>query len=186
MEKYLKKLSQISTITSIIFIVVGIFLIIKPETTLSLISYILGIIILVNGIMNLIRYFSNREKGNLYDFGCISGIMSVVVAIIFISSPNMIASIIPLMLGVWILVNGVVKLQFSMNLRNYQNSNWVRSMIISGLSIVLGIILILNPFKGAVVLTQIIGAFLIGYAILDLLQNRTFKKTLQDGVELIK
>ena len=96
MEKYLKKLSQISTITSIIFIVVGIFLIVKPETTLSLISYILGLVILVNGIMNLIRYFSNKEKGNLYDFGFISGIMSVVVAVVFISKPNMIASIIPL------------------------------------------------------------------------------------------
>ena len=73
-----------------------------------------------------------------------------------------------------------------MNLRNYQNSNWTRSMVISGLSIVLGIVLILNPFKGAVVLTQIIGGFLIGYAVLDLLQTRTIKKTLQDGVEFIK
>ena len=146
----------------------------------------MGLVILVNGIMNLIRYFSNKEKGNLYDFGFISGIMSVVVAVVFISKPNMIASIIPLILGVWILVNGVVKLQFSMNLRNYQNSNWTRSMVISGLSIVLGIVLILNPFKGAVVLTQIIGGFLIGYAVLDLLQTRTIKKTLQDGVEFIK
>lgn len=186
MEKYLKKLSQISIVTSIVFIVVGIFLIVKPETTLSLISYILGLVILVNGIMNLIRYFSNREKGNLYDFGFISGIMSVVIAVIFISQPNVVASIIPLILGVWILVNGIVKFQFSMNLRNYQSSNWVRSMIISGFSIVLGLVLILNPFGGAVVITRVIGAFLIGYAVLDLLESRTIKKTLQDGVEFIK
>ena len=182
----MKKLSQISTITSIIFILVGIFLIIKPETTLSLISYILGIVILVNGIMNLIRYFSNRATGDLFDFGFIFGIIGVVVAVIFISQPNMIASIIPLILGVWILVNGIVKLQFSMNLRNYQNSSWSRSAVISGLNIFLGIILVLNPFKGAVVITQIIGGFLILYAILDLLESRTIKKTLQDGVEFIK
>ncbi len=186
MEKYIRKLSQISTITSIIFILVGIFLIIKPETTLSLISYILGIIILVNGIMNLIRYFSNRGTGDLFDFGFIFGIMGVVVAVIFISQPNMIASIIPLILGVWILVNGVVKLQFSMNLRNYQNASWSRSAVISSLNILLGIVLILNPFKGAIVITQIIGGFLILYAVLDLLESRTIKKTLQDGVEFIK
>lgn len=186
MEKYLKKISQISSITSIIFIVIGLFLIIKPETTLSLISYVLGIVILVNGIMNLVRYFSNRGNGNLYDFGFIIGIISVVIAVIFISNPNMIASIIPLILGVWILVNGVVKFQFSMNLKNYRNSNTNRSMIISGFNILLGIILVLNPFKGAVLITRIIGAFLIAYAILDLLESRTIKKTLQDGVEFIK
>lgn len=186
MEKYFKKLSQISTITSIIFIVVGIFLFLKPETTLSLISYILGLIILANGIMNLIRYFSNQERNNLYDFGFISGIMGVVIAIIFISQPNMIVSIIPLILGIWILINGIVKLQFAMNLRNYQNSNWIRSVVISGINVFLGIILVLNPFGGAVVLTRIIGAFLIVYAILDLLESRTIKKTLQDGVEFIK
>ena len=67
MEKYLKKISKISSITSIIFIVIGLFLIIKPETTLSLISYVLGIVILINGIMNLVRYFSNRGNGNLSD-----------------------------------------------------------------------------------------------------------------------
>lgn len=186
MEKHLKKLSQISTITSIIFIVIGIFLIFRPETTLSLISYILGLVILVNGILNLIRYFSNRESGNLYDFGFIFGVMSVITAVIFISQPNMIASIIPLILGIWILVNGVIKLQVSMNLRNYQSSNWIRSMIISGFSVLLGIILVLNPFKGAVVITRMIGIFLIGYAILDLLESRTIKKILQDGVEFIK
>lgn len=186
MEKYLKKLSKVSIITSIIFIIVGIFLIIKPETTLSLISYILGLIILINGIINLIRYFSNREKVNLYDFGFIIGLISLVIAIIFISNPSMVASIIPLILGLWILINGIVKLQFSMNLRTYQNSNWIRSIVISGISVILGIVLVFNPFKGAVLLTKIIGLFLVGYAILDLLQSRTIKKTLQDGVEFIK
>jgi len=186
MKLYIEKFSRISTITSILFIILGIFLFFKPEVTLSFISYILGLVILLNGIINLISYFSNQKKRNLFDFSFILGILSVVVAIIFISKPNMIASIIPLILGIWILVNGVIKLQVSMNLRNYPNSNWVRSIVISLFNVFLGIILILNPFEGAILFTKIIGLFLVGYAVLDFLQSRTIKKSLQDGVEFIK
>jgi len=186
MKSYVSKLSQISIVTSLAFIVVGLFLIIKPATTLSMISYVLGIVILVNGIVNLIKYFSNREKVNLYDFGLIFGILNVIIAIIFISKPSMIASIIPLILGIWILVNGIIKLQFAINLRNQPKSNWVYSAVISGISILLGLFLVLNPFKGAVVITRIIGGILVGYAILDLLQTREIKKVIKDGVEFIK
>jgi len=169
MKDYINKISQISNITSFAFIVVGIFLIIRPATTLSLISYVLGIIILVNGIVNLIKYFSNRDKVNLYDFGLIFGILNVIIAIIFISKPGMIASIIPLVLGIWILVNGIIKLQFAINLRNQSGSNWVHNAVISGINVLLGLFLVLNPFSGAVVITRIVGVILVGYAILDLL-----------------
>lgn len=186
MEKYMKKMSQLSTITSIIFIVIGLFLIVKPETTLSLISYVLGIVILVNGIITLIRYYSNRGENSLFDFGLVFGIIEIIIAVIFISSPAAIASIIPLILGIWMFINGIFKLQVALNLKSLNSSSWIYSTVISCLSILLGLVLILNPFEGAIVITQIIGGFLVGYAVLDFLESRTIKKTLQDGVEFIK
>lgn len=186
MSKYFKKLSKISMFTSIAFILVGLFLIIKPETTLSIISYILGLIILVNGIMNLIRYFMNQTKGNLFDFGLITGVFLVIIAVIFISNPEFIASIIPLILGIWIFTNGIIKIQFSLNLKNYPNSKWTSSLVISIVSVIFGLFLIFNPFKGAVVFTKSIGIFLVIYAVLDLIGTRTIRKTLDDGVEFIK
>ena len=179
-------MSQLSTVTSVIFIVIGLFLIIKPETTLSLISYVLGIVILINGIITLIRYYSNHEKSNLFDFGLVFGIVEIIIAIIFISEPVALASIIPLILGIWIFINGIFKLQVALNLKHLNSASWIYSAVISCLSILLGLVLILNPFEGAIVITQIIGGFLVGYAVLDFLQSRTIKKTLQDGVEFIK
>lgn len=186
MKNYINKLSKISTLTSVLFMIIGLFLIIKPATTLSMISYVIGIIILVSGIVSLIKYFSNHDKVNVYDFGLVLGILSVITAIIFITSPSMIASIIPLILGMWILVNGIIKLQFAINLRNQPKSNWIYSAIMSGINVLLGLFLVLNPFKGAVVITRIIGGILVGYAIIDLLQSREIRKVMQDGVEFIK
>lgn len=186
MKKYMSKMSQFSIVNLIMFVLVGLFLVIKPATTLSMISYILGLIILIHGIVNLVRYYVNKDKNNLFDFGLVLGIIEVVVAIIFISTPEFVASIIPLILGVWILVNGIFKLQFALNLKSVENDSWIHSLVVSIVSIVFGVVLISNPFSGAVIITRIIGIFLIIYAVLDFLQSRTIKKTLQEGVEFIK
>ena len=186
MKSYVNKLSQVSIISSVAFIVIGLFLLIKPATTLSMISYVIGIIILVSGIISLIKYFSNHDKVNVYDFGLVFGILNIIIAIVFISNPNMISSIIPLILGIWILVNGIIKLQFAINLRNQPKSNWGYSAIMSGINILLGLFLVFNPFKGAVVITRTIGGILVGYAIIDLLQYRQISKVMKDGIEFIK
>lgn len=186
MKKYMSKMSQFSMVNLIMFVLVGLFLVIEPATTLSMISYILGLIILIHGIVNLVRYYVNKDKNNLFDFGLVLGIIEVVVAIIFISTPEFVASIIPLILGIWILVNGIFKLQFALNLKSAQSDSWTHSLIISIVSIVFGVVLISNPFGGAVIITRIIGIFLIIYAVVDFLQSRTIKKKLQEGVEFIK
>ena len=49
-------------------------------------------------------------------------------------------------------------------------------MIISIISTLCGIILLFNPFAGAVILTKIIGGFIIGYAILDIISTYTIKR----------
>lgn len=186
MKKYMSKMSQFSIVNLLIFVIIGLFLVIKPATTLSLISYILGLIILVHGIINLVRYYVNKDKNNLFDFGLVLGIIEVIVSIIFISNPEFVASIIPLILGIWILVNGIFKLQFALNLKIAENDLWIHNLVVSIVSIVFGIVFISNPFSGAVVITRIIGIFLIIYAVVDFLQSRTIKKTLQEGVEFIK
>lgn len=182
----MKKVTQFSIVSSLAFVIVGLFLVIKPATTLSLVSYVLGLILLVTGIISLIKYYTKKEGNNLFNFGLILGIIQVVAAVIFISKPNLIASIIPLIIGIWILSNGIVKLQFAINLKNEKKDSWIYSLVIACTSIIFGIILVLNPFDGAVIFTQIIGGVLIVYAVVDFLQSRHIKKVLQEGVEFIK
>ena len=52
-------------------------------------------------------------------------------------------------------------------------------MIISIISAICGVVLICNPFKGAVVIMQINGAFIIVYSILDIISTVTIKKNVE-------
>lgn len=52
--------------------------------------------------------------------------------------------------------------------------------------VICGIVLIFNPFKGAVLLTRIVGIFILIYSVLDLIStfviSKTFKK-IQNSIE---
>ena len=64
------------------------------------------------------------------------------------------------------IINGVIKLYYSIIINKTVKS--ISSIIISLLILVCGLLLVLNPFGGAVTLTIIIGIFLVVYSLLDL------------------
>lgn len=180
MIEHFKKLFRMSIFTSIFFIMIGLFLILKPETTITTISYILGAIIMVTGIIFLIKYFSNKEMYGVFSGDLVYGVMSTIVGLILILNPTAIAKIIPFILGIWIIISSVTKIQYSLQLKAYNNKAWVTTMIIAGITFIWGLLLLFDPFEGAMVITQIIGLFILVYAILDLVEVSIIKKNLKD------
>ena len=187
MENFDKKLSSMnrtSIVFSILFMLLGLFLIIKPEDAIHMVSYALGIILLIWGLVSMIKFFSNKESQNYLEFSFIVGVFVFIFGVIILIKPNTIANIIPLLLGIWMLINGVTKLSYSLTIN--RNNPALGSIIVSGLIIVCGILLIFNPFSGAKALTQIIGGTLILYSLLDLIECISIKtvvnkKALKEG-----
>ena len=155
-KKKFKNMYKTSIIFSVILFMIGLFLLVKPETTLFAISYFVGIILIIWGIVPVISFFTNKENHSYLEFSFIIGIFALIFGIIVIINPSIIGSIIPLLVGIWMLINGITKLQYAMMLKKY-NTNSISALIISIIILLCGLILILNPFKGAIVLTKLIG-----------------------------
>ena len=102
------------------------------------------------------------------------------MGVVVIENPEAIASVIPFVLGLIIIVNSATKLQYSFELKKEKNDLWLSTLILSIIMVICGIVLIFNPFKGAVLLTRIVGIFILIYSILDLTStiviNNTFNK----------
>ena len=169
-----KKMNMTSIIFSIIFILIGAFLLARPDDAIHLVSYALGIILLLWGLISMVQFFTDKESQNYLEFGFIVGVFVFIFGIIIIIKPETIASIIPLLLGIWMLINGVTKLSYALTLN--KNKNAAGSIIISVLIVILGILLIFNPFAGAKTLVQILGIIIIIYSILDLAECLAIKK----------
>jgi uncharacterized membrane protein HdeD (DUF308 family) len=173
-EVRIKKMNMTSIIFSIIFILIGAFLLARPEDAIHLVSYALGIILLTWGLISVVQFFTDNESQNYLEFSFIIGVFVFIFGIIILIKPNTVASIIPLLLGIWMLINGVTKLSYSLTLNKEKNA--ASSIIISLIIVILGILLIFNPFSGAQKLVQILGVIIILYSVLDLIECFSIKK----------
>ena len=175
MVNKLRSMYKTSIVLSIVLLFLGAFLLIKPETTLYAISYTVGMVLIVWGLFPIIRFFVNKDSQNYLEVSFVVGVISFLFGIVVMINPEMIGSIIPLLMGIWMIINGAIKLYYSIILN--KESNATSSIIISLIILLSGIVLVINPFDGAVVITQIIGISFIIYAILDLAECFSIYKT---------
>ena len=166
--------------SSVIFFCFGLILFLKPEMTINSISYLLGGILIIVGFINFVKYVLDNDKVvRSFDIDLVYGIIGMVAGMVLILNPTAIATIIPFILGMIIVIGSAIKLQYSLVLKQYERSSWKPIFVIAIISLVWGIILMFNPFQGAVVITKMIGIFVMVYAILEFSEVFFFKKNLK-------
>ena len=62
LEKFLKRSSWTDIVISIIFLLFGVLLIVKPNETLDAVSVILGIVFISMGVLKLVEYYTSDTK----------------------------------------------------------------------------------------------------------------------------
>lgn len=185
-EKKIKKTFNTSLVLAFIFVVIGLFLFIKPDTTISIISYVTGGILLLLGLMNVYRYFFSENKLNMFSFNLAYGVLLVIAGLFLIIDTTIFAKVINIIVGIWIIVNSITKLQYGLVLKKAKNSDWGYTILVSLLSFVWGIVLLINPLESALTITQVIGVFIIVYAILDIIDNFIIRKNINDILDIFK
>ena len=179
MNSIFSKFTKSSIISSIVLFAFAILLIVQSEATIVTISYVLGGILIALGVMAVLKFLKNMEEAAT-TLDIVYGIACVILGVLIITNPKAIASVIPFIIGFIIVVNSAIKLQYSLELRKEKNDLWLSTFILSIIMTVCGIVLIFNPFQGAVFLTRIVGVFILIYAVLDLISTfvirNTFKK----------
>ena len=173
MREMLKKMFTLSIFSSILFIVIGLLLFFKPGDTLKTISYVIGGLILVFGIFGVARFTKSEKKG--LNFDLIYAILSFIAGLIIIFNPEALASIIPIVLGIWIVINSAIKIQYSFYIKTDTSKKWVATLTMSLITLICGIVLLFNPFKAASYVAQAVGLFIIVYAVIDLVETFMLK-----------
>lgn len=174
MNKFFSKIIRSSLISSVGLAILGVLLIFESEATIVSISYIIGGVLVAMGILGSMKYFYS-EPQNFMDM--VYGIITVILGIIVITNPQAIASIIPFIMGILIIISSVTKLQYAHTLNKHQNSLWKTTLILSIITLIFGLVLVFNPFKGAVFLTRLVGGILLIYGILDVISTITIRNT---------
>jgi len=178
MRSILSKFTKSSIISSIALIAFAILLIVQSEATIMAVSYVIGGILIAIGVLAELKFIRN-VKENPTSMEIIYGAVCVILGVIVITNPQAIASVIPFVIGFIVIINSVAKLSYSLELRKEKNELWLATLVLSIIMTICGILLIFNPFQGAIFITRIVGIFILIYAVLDLISTFVIINTLK-------
>lgn len=170
LENFLKKTGWNALLTSIVFAILGIVLIMNPEGTVKVVSYILGTMFIIIGSYKIVNYISNKEKYNFYNYDMSFGIIAILIGIITICFSNEIGRLFGILIGVWIVYSSIIRIDMSFKLKTAESNIWLYSLIIAIAMLIAGIYVICNA--GVIVVT--IGIVILIYAILDIIESVMF------------
>ncbi|MDD6224624.1 MAG: DUF308 domain-containing protein [bacterium] len=175
LKNEIRKIYATSLITSIIMLILGILLLSKPDFIISLVSAIVGVMILIPGIVSLVDYFKTKYQANL-----LIGVILSILGVLFIFNAKFISSILPFALGIYFVMNGIQKLQYAIELRHHQIVQSISTIITSIFIVLCGILMIVNPFGGALAITQILGIFMILYSLLNIYNATSIRRAIKN------
>lgn len=172
MEKFLKKGSFVSILTSLVILAVGVLMICNPDVVTSIVGYVIGGVFVVLGVYKVINYFVSKGKYDFYNYDLVYGILAIVLGIIVMLCMNSITSLLRIMIGIWILYSGLLRLTFSFKLKKFYVDSWVFSLVASVLMIVAGLFVTL--YQGTILVA--LGFVMVFCSIMDIIEEIIFMK----------
>ena len=170
MKKLRKKFSDniFNVIVGGIFAIVGLFVLLFPDTSLMTVCYILGTACLIGGIIRTIRYIKDKKESTPNIIDITSGIVLLAIAFMLLLHPKFLMSVLPFIMGVAIVIYGVSSF--------FSGKGGLFSKTFSVIIGIYGVSLVLNPFKGATSITSMVGFGLLIFGIIKIVSEIIFTK----------
>ena len=161
MFNYLKNLKANYTLSAILCVVIGLVLIIWPGTSTQLVCMVLGSVLLLYGLVQLALYLFARERTLYLQGMLVLGIIFSVLGVWILLKPEIVIATVPIIIGIIIVIHGIHNITQAVNLSRMNYGNWWVALLFGILTVVLGGVLIYNPFSVVNTVVRVIGAFLL-------------------------
>ncbi len=145
---------------------VGLVLVLMPDTLNKILGIIVGVVLLVMGIAGIYQYLQNKIGTST---SLVSGIFYSILGSIILLYPGSVVRAIAIGIGISLTISGLIKVKWAFTLKSL-DSTWIGTLVIGILTTILGLVLIFSPFSGDAI-TKITGAFLMVVAVFDLIDN---------------
>ncbi|MBC8543412.1 HdeD family acid-resistance protein [Bianquea renquensis] len=159
-----------SIIICICELLVGILLLINPVGFTTTIIIAVGIVLILTGIGSLISYFRTEPVYAARSQNLAKGLISIVAGLFCAFRSRWFIAVFPLLTmlyGVAILLTGIAKIQWAVDMLRLKMSKWFLAAIGAALSILFAAVILMNPFNSTTFLWTFVAVSLIVEAALD-------------------
>ena len=164
--------NTVNLIICIAEILIGVLLLIDPVGFTAGVLVVLGIALSVLGITKIVAYFRAAPETAAMEGGLTAGLILTLIGLFCIFQWEWFVATFPILTviyGVLTLINGINKVQWATDLWRMKQQYWFISMIGAGLTLIFGVLILLNPFASSAFLWSFIAITMIVEAIVDIL-----------------
>ena len=164
-----KKLKWNLILMSLLYLALGIFLLMVPGTALNVVCCALGGVVLACAAVQLVRYFVVERGVFQSQLTLISGLVCLALGAFLIIRSDVVVRVLPIVFGLFVIFDSLGRIQNALELRRCEYSSWKIFLLLAVLSVVLGIVMVVDPFGTMETLVMAIGLILILEGALNLL-----------------
>ena len=171
-------------VRGIIAILFGIAAFIWPGLTIEALVSLFGAYALIDGIVAVIVGIQQYGETQRWWAVLLEGIAGIALGALTLFWPGTTTTVLLAFIAAWAIVTGVLEIAAAIRLRKVIEGEWM--MILAGaLSVLFGVLLVLQPTAGAVAIIWLIGAYALVFGVLLsilALQLRSLGQTIDRAV----
>lgn len=182
-SKRFKKMMDISSVVSLAGVILGILMLVFPDTSTKIFMVCLGALMIFEGIFAIIKYLYDGLGSRIFASELITGVASVILGVFTIFNPFTPLEIIGILVGIWLIIMGLDKFYYGVRFAKVSEEISPLVFVLSILIILMGILTMFNPFKAFMLITRLIGLFVICEGLFEVMICRLYRKR---GLDIIK
>ncbi|MDR2010125.1 MAG: DUF308 domain-containing protein [Bacteroidales bacterium] len=145
----------LSLIVGVIAIILGIWSIVTPETTLITLSYIFILAFVISGIFEIIFSVANKNILNGWGWSLASGIIELLLGLLLLMLPlPIVTTMFVYLIGFWIMFRSIWTIGEAVEIQQMGVKNWGWLLAIGIISVIFSFIFLVSPmiFKGTFII----------------------------------
>ena len=172
----------LTIIGAFLMILTGAICFINPGQTFLALAFIVGMVMVINGVIQTLAYLSGRglhNKGDNNGWILVDGLITLLLGILVLCNQLVAESVIPMVFGMWVLVSGILRIEAATRINKEKKlTNFKTTMITGVITSLIGLFGFINPLVTFLTTTFLLGFFFVmqGINILELGINMPHEK----------
>lgn len=153
-----------SLFVGIVTALLGLLVTVLPTQSLTVITVLLGVLLIISGIYQLVRVFDSGERQRVWHG--LAALLFIVIGVVLIRHLHFSFAIIGLIIGITWIVQGISALMSGIAIRGSGGAGW---LIFFGIvSLIAGIVVVSSPVSSVTALAVLTGIWFIVMGVLEI------------------
>lgn len=155
----------LTIISGALMLLAGMFCFINPGQTFLAMAFVVGVVMVFNGLVHTCAYFLGRGLNNRGDNNgwiLTDALITLLLGILVLCNQLVADTSIPMVFGMWVLVSGILRIEAGTHIdREKKSMNFKTTMITGIMTVIVGIFGFINPLVTWLSTIILLGIFMV-------------------------